>query len=338
MEIIFLGTSAAVPTRQRNLPSIMILYNGDQILFDAGEDVQRRFEDAGLKFNAPLMIFISHMHGDHVIGLPGLLFHFTLISRTQEVKIWGPPGIFAYLIVHRMITGLHAPFLKDIFEIHTQENKLYRYNFQENPSQQPVKVDIKENCIFETSEYSLSALPVCHSIPTHGFRFYEKPHPGKFNPEKAKDMKIPRGSLWKKMQIGETIQYKGKSYNPKELGIVGPQRSGIIISYSADTKFCEQLHVLAQNSDLFICEATYADELKDLAEQKSHMTASQCAEIAKSSNVTQLVLTHISSRYAEEEKLLREACSIFPNTMIAHDLMHIIPAKDKSPPFSPLKA
>ena len=328
MEIIFLGTSAAVPTRQRNLPSVVLLYNGEQILFDAGEDVQRRYEDAGLKFNAPLSIFISHMHGDHVIGLPGLLFHFTLISRTQEVKIWGPPGIFSYLYLHRIVTGLRAPFLRDVFEINSQENHIIRYDFQGKPDQQPEKIMVTNNRVYETPNYTIDAIPMCHSVPTTGFRFHEKPRPGRFHPDIAQKHNIPQGNLWKKMQMGKTVEYKGIFYNPEELGIVGPKRPGYIISYSADTKLCGSLYELAKDSDVFICEATFGDELSDLADEKLHMTTSQSAEVAKSSNVSQLILTHISSRYPDEQILLNQATSIFPNSLIAKDLLRIFPSKD----------
>ena len=331
LEIVFLGTSAAVPSRQRNLPSIALLYNGEQLLFDAGEDVQRRYEDAGLKFNAPLSIFISHMHGDHIIGLPGLLFHFTLISRTEEVKIWGPPGLYAYLYMHRMVTGLRAPFLRDIYELHFEKNMLYHYNFQDPIESQPEKIPIIQNIIHETKNYSVQALPVCHSVPTTGFRFQEKPLPGRFNPEIASKLQIPQGKLWKKMQLGKTIMYNGNSYDPVKLGIVGPKRNGKIIVYTGDTKMCEELLNLAQNADVLICEATFGEELKDLAEEKCHMTALQAATIAKNSKVSQLVLTHISARYADEQdlgELLKEARSIFPNSMIAHDLLRLTPSND----------
>ncbi len=326
MEIVFLGTSAAVPSRQRNLPSIILLYNGEQLLFDAGEDVQRRYEDAGLKFNAPLSIFISHMHGDHVIGLPGLLFHFTMISRTEEVKIWGPPGIFSYLFIHKIITGLRAPFLKDVFEIHIEEGMLYRFNYQGLVDQNPEQIPIGDQVIYNTHHYLVRAIPVDHSIPTTGFRFHENPLPGRFYPENAKKYHIPQGHLWKKMQMGKIITYKGKTYNPEELGIVGQKRPGIIIAYSGDTAICEELHSLAENADIFICEATFGNNLRELAKEKKHMTASQGAKIALESNVTQLVLTHISTRYAQEHDLLdllNEARSVFPNTIIAHDLMRL---------------
>ncbi len=328
MELVFLGTSAAVPTRQRNLSSVMLVYNGEQILFDAGEDVQRRFEDVGLKFNAPLSIFISHMHGDHVIGLPGLLFHFTLISRTQEVKIWGPPGIFPYLYLHRMVIGMRAPFLHDVFEIYSDKKIICRYDFHSNPDQIPEEIPITDGIIYDNPRYTIQAIPMDHSVATNGFRFHEKPLPGRFHPEIAQKLKIPQGHLWKKMQMGDTVEYKGKIYDPESLGIVGPKRSGCILSYSADTKICENVYTIAKNADVFICEATFADDLKDLAEEKKHMTAFQCAEVAKKSNVSYLILTHISSRYTDGQKLLDEAQTIFPNSTIAHDLMRFVPTKE----------
>ncbi|MHA1727783.1 MAG: ribonuclease Z [Promethearchaeota archaeon] len=337
MEIIFLGTSGAVPNKLRNLPSIAILYEGRQLLFDAGEDVQRRFEGASLKFNAPLTIFISHMHGDHIIGLPGLLFHFTLIQRTEEVTIYGPPGIYLYLLAHKLTVGLKPRFLKNIFEIHydkNDKNNLLKYDFQSefNPGQQQTKeIEITDGIICETGDYKIKCIPVCHSVQTFGFKFIEKPRQGKFNPKRAEDIGIPMGRLWKKMQMEGPIEFKGKMVDPVLEGITGPKRDGIIISYSSDTKKCKALIDLAENSDVFICESTYREDLKELAEQKKHMTALQSAEIAVQANVHQLILTHISTRYSDEADqlaLLNEARSIFPNTILAYDLLRIDPRKN----------
>jgi ribonuclease Z len=193
---------------------------------------------------------------------------------------------------------------------------------------QPEKIPITKNIIYETYDYTIQALPVCHSVPTTGFRFQEKPLPGRFNPEIASNLKIPQGHLWKKMQMGKTITYKGKTYDPQELGIVGPKRQGKIIAYSGDTKICKNLKKLALDADVLICEATFGDELHELAEEKYHLTACQAATLAKDCNVSQLILTHISTRYADEQDLsdlLKEARSIFPNSLIAYDLMKLRP-------------
>lgn len=325
MEIIFLGTSAAIPTKTRNLPSIAILLqSGKQILFDAGEDVQRRFEET-LKFNQPLTIFISHMHGDHIIGLPGLLFHFGLIQRTRNIKIFGPQGIFAYLMVHKYTTGLGAPFLKDVFECDFKSNSLIKYDFQKTPDQIPERIPISNNIIYEDNEFSIKALPVQHSVPTMGFRLIEKPHPGKFDPKKATELNIPMGPLWKRMQEGKIVTLNGQKIDPLKEGIIGPPRPGTVIAYSGDTEKCKQLVELAKNSDVFICESTYMEDLKELAAEKKHMSIKQCAEVALEANAKSLILTHISARYSDlnEDIMLKDVKNIFPNITIAKDLLKI---------------
>lgn len=325
MEIVFLGTAGAIPSKTRNLPAIVFLYNGEQLLFDAGEDIQRKFEEASLKFNAPLTIFISHMHGDHIIGLPGLLFHFSLIQRTTELNIFGPPGIYNYLIAHKHTVGLKAPFLNQIYEIYYHTEQILKYNFQEEFDQKPKVISIVDNTIFESKDYFIKCLPMCHSVISYGFKFIEKPRPGEFYPEKAKNLGIPMGRLWKRMQMGNTIDYNAKLIDPIVEGIIGPKRPGIVISYSSDTMVCDNLIKIAQNSDYFICESTYSEELKDLAQEKMHMTASQCGRIAKKANVNTLILTHISSRYAHtSDVLLNEAKQEFPNSILAQDLLRIL--------------
>ncbi|MBD3349999.1 MAG: MBL fold metallo-hydrolase, partial [Candidatus Lokiarchaeota archaeon] len=201
MDVIFLGTSGAIPTKNRNLPGIALLYKGKQILMDTGEDIQRQFEYSPLKFNSPLQILISHLHGDHIIGLPGLLFHFQLIHRDSEVEIYGPPGIFEYLMTHKKYVGLHARYLHNIYEFQENGYDLLKYNFQDSPDQMPKQISLKkEYQIIETESYCVKAVPVCHSIPTWGFKFIEKDRTGKFNPKRAKELKIPMGPLWRKMQ------------------------------------------------------------------------------------------------------------------------------------------
>lgn len=326
MDIIFLGTSGAVPTQNRNLPSIIIQYNGEQILFDVGEDIQRRFEEASIKFNTPMTILISHMHGDHIIGLPGLLFRFTLIERTSEVKIIGPPNTFFYLMCHKITTGLKAPFLKDIFEFNFNSKFISKYNFQGELNQKPEVLPINDKKIFETNKYYIQAFPVDHSVPTMGFRFIEKDKPGKFNPSVAESLNIPK-RYWKKMQSGHKIKFNGVEVDPLKNRIVGPKRPGLIISYSGDSGICESLIDIARDSDIFICESTYAINLKDIALKKKHLTADQAANIAKKANVKNLILTHISTRYTEEEVeelILKEAKKIFSNTEVAYDLKRII--------------
>jgi len=330
MEIVFLGTSCAIPTRTRNLSSFIILYNGTQILIDAGEDIQRQFEKASLKLNSPLIILISHMHGDHVIGLPGLLFHFNLIDRTSKVKIIGPPGIFSYLMAHKYLIGLKADYLSEIVEIDKSSRKLYYYDFQKPLNQSPKEIYSSSECIkvHQEKDFKIYAIPVDHSIPTWAFRFQEEKRPGKFNPVRANELSIPK-IYWSKIQELEenkTIEINGREIDPVKEGIIGPKRPGISISYSADTRPCDNLGKIIRNSDILICESTYSSLFNNLAIEKKHMTAKESALMAKDFNIKYLFLTHFSNRFEDEDelkKLYDEAKYEFENIYIAYDLMRV---------------
>jgi ribonuclease Z len=323
MELIILGSSAAIPVRERNLPSAALKYKNELILFDCGEDLQRKFVEAGLKFNKPLKILISHFHGDHIIGLPGLLFRFGLNHRTAPITIFGPRNLFLYLYLHRKILGLKTDYPLKIIEIDNESNKLL---FYENiDSELPNKeIDLKENIIYENNKYSLNYVEVHHSVLTFAYSFIEKPRYGKFNPERAIELGIPQSNLWKKLQEGETIEFGGKLIDPFKEGIVGPKRPGRKITYSGDTVPCDSLIELGKNSDILIHEATFSKELADVAEEKMHSTSVDAANDAIKMGAKKLILTHISSRYQEDAvKLLEDAKEIFFNTLLAIDLMRV---------------
>ena len=213
MEIVILGSSAAIPVRERNLPSTALKFKNELILFDSGEDIQRAMIEAGLKLNKPLKILISHFHGDHIIGLPGLLFRFGLNHRTAPVTIFGPVNLFLYLFVHRKILGLNPNYPITVIEIDDEQKQLTIYESldSELPNK---KMNISENTIFDGQKYTLKYALVDHSVLTFAYSFIEKPRSGKFNPEKAKELGIPESSLWKKLQEGETIEFKGKIIDP----------------------------------------------------------------------------------------------------------------------------
>ena len=323
MEIIILGSSAAIPVRERNLPSTALKFKNELILFDSGEDIQRAMIEAGLKLNKPLKILISHFHGDHIIGLPGLLFRFGLNHRTAPVAIYGPVNLFLYLFIHRKILGLKPNYPITVIEIDDEQKQLTIYESldSELPNK---KMNISENTIFDGQKYTLKYALVDHSVLTFAYSFIEKPRSGKFNPEKAKELGIPESSLWKKLQEGESIDFKGKLINPIKENIVAPKRPGRKITYSGDTMPCESLIELGKNSDVLIHEATFSQELSDIALEKKHSTSVDAANDAKKMGAKQLILTHISSRYQEDAvKLLEEAKEIFPNTVLAIDLMRL---------------
>jgi len=323
MELIILGSSAAIPVRERNLSSTALKYKNELLLFDCGEDLQRNLIEAGLKLNKPLKILISHFHGDHIIGLPGLLFRFGLISRTAPLTIFGPRNLFLYLFVHRKVLGLKANYPLRIVEIDNDNKKLIVFETLDSdiPSEEKL---LEDNVIFESDKYTLKYTEVDHSVLTFAYSFVEKPRYGKFKPERANELGIPESRLWKKLQEGEIIEFEGKKIDPLKEGIVGPKRPGRKVTYSGDTVPCESLIELGKNSDVLIHEATFSKELSDIALEKKHSTSIDAAIDAKKMGAKQLILTHISSRYQEDAvKLLDDAKEIFPNTLLAIDLMRI---------------
>ena len=323
MELIILGSSAAIPVRERNLSSTALKYKNELLLFDCGEDLQRNLIEAGLKLNKPLKILISHFHGDHIIGLPGLLFRFGLISRTAPLTIFGPRNLFLYLFVHRKVLGLKANYPLRIVEIDNDNKKLIIFETldSEIPSEEKL---LEDNVIFESDKYTLKYTEVDHSVLAFAYSFVEKPRYGKFKPERANELGIPESRLWKKLQEGEIIEFEGRKIDPLKEGIVGPKRRGRKVTYSGDTVPCENLIELGKNSDVLIHESTFSKELSDIALEKKHSTSVDAAIDAKKMGAKQLILTHISSRYQEDAvKLLEEAKEIFPNTLLAIDLMKI---------------
>ncbi|MFX0104792.1 MAG: ribonuclease Z [Candidatus Hodarchaeota archaeon] len=323
MELIILGSAAATPIKNRNLSSIAIKYRNQILLFDCGEDFQRNFAEAGLKFNKPTMIFITHFHGDHIIGLPGFLFRLSLNDRTAPMMIFGPQNLFLYLYLHKKILGLKAKYPIKIIEIDHQKKELVE--FEGLDSEEPMRtVKIKNNIILDSKYFSIKYALVDHSIITFAYAFIEKPRYGRFNPDRARDLGIPESNLWKKLQEGQTIEFNGKEIDPVKERIIGPKKPGRKITYSGDLKPGDSIINLGKNSDILIHEATFAKALAQIAEEKKHSTSIDAAIDAKKMNAKQLILTHISSRYSEDAlRLLEEAKEIFPNTILAEDLLKI---------------
>ena len=260
MELIILGSSAAIPVKNRNLSSSALKYRNHTILFDCGEDIQRSFNDAGLKFNKPLVILLSHFHGDHIIGLPGLLFRFGLIDRTAPLIIIGPRNLFLYLLLHRKILGLKANYPIKIIEINHDNLELIEFNGLDSEDPTNTK-PINDDIIYETKRFLIKYALVNHSVLTFAYSFLEKLRYGKFNPERARELGIPESRLWKKLQKGEIINFNGNPIDPIKEGIVGPPQPGRKVTYSADTAPCQALIDLGKDSDLLIHESTFSSNL-----------------------------------------------------------------------------
>lgn len=298
LKVIFLGTAGSVPTPKRSLPAILIKRKGEQLLFDCGEGVQRQMIMAGASFNRKMKVFITHMHGDHMLGLPGLIQTMALLDRDKKLEIYGPPGISKFMEGIRETVQFGLTFPIEIHEIR-EAGKVY-----------------------EEVEYTVEAVWANHVIPSLAYALVEKPRPGKFYPEKAKALGVPEGPLWSKLQHGNEVKLpNGKTVKPED--VMGPPRPGRKIVYTGDTRPFEGLADFSANADLLIHDATLGDEMSERAYEDGHSTPSQAAETAKKAKVKLLVLTHISARYGDPKVLLKQARKIFKNTKIAEDFMEI---------------
>jgi ribonuclease Z len=297
--VTFLGTGAAIPTADRSLPAVLLTRNGEQIMFDCGEGVQRQMIKAKSGLHKPLKIFITHMHGDHVLGLPGLLQTMSLMDRQKPVELYAPQGISHFLECLRETLQFQLTFQVNINEI------------------------TDPGIVCDEEHYHVEAEHTNHAITSFAYAFIEKPRPGRFNTQKAIELGIPEGAAWGKLQRGEKyVLPNGQVVNPSDVS--GPLRSGRKIIYTGDTKPFEGFAQFAQNADLVIHEATFDDALAEKAAMDGHSTPSQAATQAKIANAKSLVLTHISARYSDVTLLLTQARKVFENTQIASDFLELV--------------
>jgi ribonuclease Z len=297
LQVIFLGTGGSIPTPQRGLSAIAIRRKDELLLFDCGEGTQRQMTQAGVGFHRKTKIFITHMHGDHVLGLPGLLQTMSLLDREKRLEIYGPQGIKAFVEAISQTVQFTLTF-----PVHVSE--------------------IEAGLVCKEREYEVYATQSNHTIPALAYSLTEKPRPGRFHLEKAKSLAVPEGPLWSKLQGGSPVKLPdGRVVKPEM--VLGPPRPGRKIVYTGDTRPSENLVKLAENADLLIHEATFGDELMERAGEDGHSTPSQAAKTAKESGSKRLVLTHISARYKDASLLLAQARKVFANTDLAEDFLKI---------------
>ena len=298
MRVVFLGTSGSVPTLKRSLPSVVVQCPKELWMFDCGENTQRQMMQAKVSFHKKLKVLLTHLHGDHVLGLPGVLQTMALMDRKESVAVFGPPGIKDFLVCTKETLNFGLTFPVEINEIQG------------------------EGIIIDEENYTLTAVKSNHAVNSYAYALVEKPRPGKFYPKKVQALNVAKGELWSKLQTGEEITLaNGSVVKPSD--VMGPPRAGRKIVYSGDTRPFEAFAKFAADADLVIHESTFDDALAEKAKLDGHSTPSQAAQEAKNANAKRLVLTHISARYPDASLLLEQAKKVFANTVVAEDFMEL---------------
>jgi len=297
MQLIFLGTGGSWPTVKRNVTSVALKRGREIILFDCGEGTQRQFQKSQLSYMQISKILITHFHGDHFLGLPGLIQTMQLNDRKSTLHIYGPRGIDVLLS-----QLLSLGYFKPSYRIITHE--------------------VTGGDCIEFPEYTLDVLDVSHGIPAVAYRIKERLRPGKFNKPKALALGIPEGPLFSQLQKGNPVTLNDKRIiTPEE--ILGPPRPGRTVVFSGDTKPLEEMISFADHADILIHEGTFDASMEETAEAYGHSTVSHAALIAQKAHVGRLFITHISPRYLDYKELLKEALDIFPNAFIPKDFVVI---------------
>ncbi|MGI0101266.1 MAG: ribonuclease Z [Nitrosotalea sp.] len=296
MKLVFLGTSAAQPTVERGMTCTCLVLDKEILMFDAGEGAQIAFQKAKLGWNKKMKIFVTHLHGDHCVGILGLLQTMSLQNRTESMDIFGPTGIEEFLATNLKILNFGLTF--------------------------PVRIiRIKEGPVFDDPAYTIHVCEAEHSIPAYSYLFSEKDRPGKFYPEKAKQFGIPEGKLWRELQNGNEIKMADKTVKPSD--VMGESRRGRKIGISGDTRPTKKLEEFFKCCDYVTFDSTYSDTLRDKAMENYHSTAKEAAELAKKAGVANLILTHFSARYENTDELTEEAKTVHGSVIAAKDLLEI---------------
>lgn len=300
MRLDFLGTGGSWPTRRRGSMSIALTWRGNTILIDCGEGTQRQLVLSPVSPMKIKAVLITHMHGDHFLGLPGLVQTMALNDRTEEFHIYGPIGIARSWELAKEMCPFKEKFETIVHELEGGE----RFPF----------LDVEIKCI-----------TVSHSVQTLGYRIMEKDRPGRFNRKKALELGIPEGKLWGSLQKGENVRItrNGEEIEIKPDEVMGKPRKGLSVVVSGDTGPTDELIELAKNCDVLIHEATFTSDLTDLARDVGHSTVMDAVKIAKEAKVGSLILVHSSPRYTKEsqfESYFKEAEEAFENVYIPEDL------------------
>ena len=302
--VTFLGTAASVPTASRGTSATLVVRGGSRVLIDCGEGTQRQFLRSGLGLLDLDAILLTHLHGDHYLGMPGLLKTYALRGRTEPLPLIGPPGLAALLTALQSVIG-RLPFRLEAREVG------------------PGRVLDLEGGRWE-------AYPTRHSVRSLGFAMIEDERPGMFDVDAARALGVPAGPLFGQLQRGESVRVGTVEVLPDQ--VLGPPRPGRTVVVTGDTEPCEATIEIAVSAELLVHEATFLDEDRGRARETRHSTAREAAEIAGQAGVQLLALTHLSSRFIPRE-IRKEAAAVFPEAVVPRDFDQIeIPFAERGVP------
>ncbi len=294
MQITFLGTSCMVHTKERNHSSFFLSYKNQGLLFDCGEGIQRQMKIAGIPYSKITNVLLTHWHGDHVLGLPGLLQSMSSSDYDKTLEVYGPKG------TQRQFDLMLKAFPHDkTFEIKIKE--------------------VMNDTFFRGKDFSLVSMTLKHKVPCVGYAFIENDR-RKINVSVVKKLGIPEGPLLGKLQDGKSIIFKGKKISPRNTTMIVKGRK---IAFITDTLLVKNCYKLAENADLLVSESTYTSDLKDKAVSTFHLTAREAGQIAAKSNAQRLILTHFSARYKNTLEVEEDVRTVFDNVICAKDFMKV---------------
>jgi len=303
LSVTFLGTSAARPTVERNVSSLALVREGETLLFDCGEGTQRQMMRYGVSF-ALNDIFFTHFHGDHFLGVIGLVRTLGLQGRVEPLRLWGPRGAERVLKSAILLGVEREPFPVEVEEL--------------KPG------DVVGDGGRGTREgYTIRVFATEHGGGSIGYALVENERFGRFDPEKARALGIPEGPLWGKLQRGEAVELAdGRKLMADS--VVGPKRPGRKVVLTGDTRPCASVVDAAAGANLLVHEATFGEEEVERAKETNHSTAREAAQVALAAKVRKLVINHLSARYSMfTEELVQEARAVFGETIAAKDGMAI---------------
>ncbi|MCY4087120.1 MAG: ribonuclease Z [Actinomycetia bacterium] len=291
LDVVFIGTSGSTPTARRGAPSLLIRRGGDRLLVDCGEGTQRQLQRSSIGLLDLPDIFVTHLHADHYLGLPGMLKTFSLRGREAPLTVYGPPGIRA------LFSALRQVFGKLSYEL--------------------ALVELEPGERIDRREYRLGTFAVDHDATAFGYTLVEGARPGRFDVEAARQLGVPEGPLWGALQRGAAVELDdGTTVLPE--AVVGEARPGRRVVVTGDTRPARSVLEAAKGAQLLVHDGGFGDEEIDRANETGHSSATQAAQLACGADVGLLALNHISPRYFGPE-LAREARAIFANTVVPRD-------------------